>query len=137
MRWPLLFFSFFLFQGIALSQNEKMIHQAFDLAGVDYLTLDLVGEVEIEFWAGDNALSETRIQLWDAPPHVLNFFVVEKKRYEILETRNEKNLVLSANDPVRDPIRYKETACFEAVKLRLFIPDSFEKVTDGEYRRKN
>lgn len=123
--------------GAVFSQNEKMIHQAFDLNGVDHLSLDLVGEVEIEFWAGDNALSETRIQIWDAPPHVLNFFVVEKKRYEILETKNEKNLVLSANDPVRDPIRYKETTCFEAVKLRLFVPDSFEKTGEGEYQRRN
>ncbi len=137
MRWFFLLLIGALLPGAALAQNEKMIHQAFDLNGVDHLSLDLVGEVEIEFWAGDNVLSETKIQIWDAPPHVLNFFVVEKKRYEILETKNEKNLVLSANDPIRDPIRYKETACFEAVKLRLFVPDSFEKTGESEYQRRN
>ena len=137
MRWLFFFLFASLLHGVALAQNEKMIHQAFDLAGIDHLSLDLVGEVEIEFWAGDNALSETKIQLWDAPPHVLNFFVVEKKRYEILEGRNETSLVLSANDPIRDPIKYRETTCFEAVRLRLFVPDSFEKVGEGEYQRRN
>lgn len=118
------------------AQNEKVIHQTFDLAGIDHLSLDLVGDVQIEFWAGDNALSETRIQLYDAPAHVLKFFIEEKKRYEILEARHEKNLNLSANDPYRDPIRYRETSCFETVQLRLFIPDSFEKNGEGEYLRR-
>jgi len=136
MRRVLFLLLCLIFQETAFSQNEKMIHQTFDLSGIDRLSLDLVGEVEIEFWAGDNVLSETRIQLWDAPAHVLNFFAGEKKRYEIVETRNVSNLVLSANDPIRDPIRYKDTACFEAVRLRLFVPDSFEPAGEGEYQRR-
>lgn len=136
LRW--LAFSAFLLliPSLSRAQNEKVIHQAFDLSGVDYLSVNLVGTVEIEFWAGDNALSETKIQLFDAPAHVLKFFIEEKKRYEILEARNETNLALSSNDPVRDPIRYRETTCFESVKLRLFIPDSFEKTGEGEYQRR-
>jgi len=136
MRWFFLF-SFLAFaQLTGFAQNEKVIHQAFDLAGIDHLSLDLVGEVEVEFWAGDNALSETQIQIWDAPPHVLKFFVEEKKRYEILENRNEEALVLRANDPIRDPIRYKEVSCFEAVKLKLYIPDSFDKVGESVFQRR-
>ncbi|MBK7408761.1 MAG: hypothetical protein IPL49_04925 [Saprospirales bacterium] len=136
MRWIFLVSFITLMQTAMSAQNEKVIHQAFDLAGIDNLSLDLIGEVEIEFWAGDNALSETKIQIWDAPPHVLKFFVEEKKRYEILEARNGTGMVLSANDPLRDPIRYKETACFETVKLRLFVPDSFDKVGAGVYQRR-
>lgn len=136
MRW--LFFAAFLFliPSLAQGQNEKVIHQAFDLNGIDHLSVDLVGAVEIEFWAGDNALSETKIQLYDAPGHVLKFFIEEKKRYEILEARNETSLRLSSNDPFRDPIRYREATCFESVKLRLFVPDSFEKTGEGEYQRR-
>ncbi|MFZ2899325.1 MAG: hypothetical protein WA004_11920 [Saprospiraceae bacterium] len=136
MRWLVFAAFLFLIPSLAQGQNEKVIHQAFDLNGIDHLSVDLAGAVEIEFWAGDNALSETKIQLYDAPGHVLKFFIEEKKRYEILEARNETSLRLSSNDPVRDPIRYRETTCFESVKLRLFIPDSFEKTGEGEYQRR-
>ena len=118
------------------AQNEKVIHQTFELTGIQELTLDLVGELEIEFWACDNLLSETKIQLYDAAPHVLEFFINEKKRYEILETRAGEGLTLSANDPYRDPIQYKGTTCFEAVRLRIFVPDSFEGTGEGIFRRK-
>ena len=136
MRWFYILSFVTLIHTTSSAQNEKVIHQAFDLGGIDNLILDLVGKVEIEFWAGDNALSETKIQIWDAPPHVLKFFVEEKKRYEVLEARNGNTLTLSANDPLRDPIRYKETTCSEAVKLRLFVPDNFEKIGEGVYQRR-
>ncbi len=136
MRWLSFAAFLFLMPSLGQGQNEKVIHQAFDLNGIDHLSVDLVGALEIEFWAGDNALSETKIQLYDAPGHVLKFFIEERKRYEILEARNETSLTLSSNDPVRDPIRYRETTCFESVKLRLFIPDSFEKTGEGVYQRR-
>lgn len=136
MRWMACTGIVCLLPFFSFAQNEKVIHQAFDLSGIDRLSLNLVGALEIEFWAGDNALSETKIQLYDAPAHVLKFFIEEKKRYEILEARNGESLALSSNDPLRDPIRYRETTCFESVRLRLFIPDSFEKTGEGEYQRR-
>ena len=136
MRWFLVLSFAALVSSTGLAQNEKVIHQAFDLADIDLLLLDLVGEVEIEFWAGDNALSETKIQIWDAPPHILKFFVEEKKRYEIVESREEKTLTLRANDPLRAPIRYKDNTCSETVKLRLFVPDNFDKTGEGIYQRR-
>ena len=136
MRWLILSASFLLLSPALWSQNEKIIHQTFDLSGIQELTLDLVGEVEIEFWAGDNILSETNIQLYDAAPHVLDFFIKEKKRYEILELREEERLALRSADPLRDPIQYRGATCFEVTHLRVFVPDSFEKTGEGAYRRK-
>lgn len=136
LRWLVFAALFAILPLASRAQNEKVIHQAFDLNGIDHISLDLAGEVDIEFWAGDNALSETKILLYDAPAHVMKFFIEEKKRYEILEGRNEKILTLTSNDPIRDPIRYRETTCSETVRLRLFIPDSFEKAGEGQYQRR-
>jgi hypothetical protein len=137
MRYYLLLLLSLTLPSLLWAQNEKVIHQTFDLNGITQLTIDLVGEVEVELWAGDNALAETKIQIWDAPPHVLKFFIEEKKRYEVLEVRNGEAMSLSANDPIRDPIRYKGNTCFETIRLRLLIPDSFQKVGEWEYRRSN
>jgi len=54
-----------------------------------------------------------------------------------VEGRNGGQMSLSSFDPIRDPIRYKGNTCFETVRLRLFIPDSFQKTGEWEYRRSN
>ena len=121
---------FFLIAGLsvpALAQMERVIHQTFEVGKASEIHLDLYGKYSIEPWAGNNILTETKIQVYDAPAHVLDFFVNEKGRYEILDALNEEAgiLQLSSRDKRRAGIQYKETTCYEFVELRVFIPDSF------------
>lgn len=122
---------------LANAQTEKVLHETFELGELSTIRLNLYGEYQIEFWAGNNILAETQIQLYDGPPHVLDFFITEQRRYEITSATEGDALTLVSTDTKRPPIRYKGKDCFEQAKLRLFIPDSFEKAGEGLFLRKN
>ena len=117
------------------AQLEKVIHQTFEIDEAVNIALDLVGTYEIELWAGNNILTETKIQMFNASPAILNHFVKEK-RYEIQLDANASGIKLYSFDKERRAIKYKEGECAEIVNVRIFVPEDFEKIDKAHLVRK-
>ena len=120
------------FQSFAFGQLQKTIHKTFALDSTEIVNLELYGAYEIEIWAGDNILTETKIQLYNASKTILNFFV-EKGRYEIENEKVEKTLFLRSKDQNRAPIKNKKGESKEVISVRIFIPDTFSPSGDNTW----
>ena len=120
------FFSVFVFQ-IANAQLSKVIHQTFEIDSVENLTLKLVGEYELEKWAGNNILTETKIEIYNTTSGIFKFLIEEKKRYEIVAEINGVNGTLFSFDSKRPSIKNNKTGeeSYEIVKVKIFVPDDF------------
>ncbi len=131
-----------LFGFIALpqcyAQLEKVIYQTFEIENVEKINLDFVEDytVEVQLWAGNNIMTETQIHLYGASPAILKHFVEKEKRYEVV-LDNQNGIVNLFNfDKERNAIRTKHGECIEQVKLRIFVPDSFEALSENVLTRK-
>ena len=116
------------------AQLSQVIHQTFDIDEVEAISLDIVGEYEIEKWAGNTVMTETSIQIYDATPSIFKHFV-KAGRYEILGENNEANYQLSSKDTDRRTIRTKRGDCYEFIKIRVFIPEDFDIVDQKQLVR--
>jgi len=126
-----LFLFTFLFSVSATAQLEKVMHQTFEVNDLESIQLDLTGEYTIEKWAGNTVMTETKVELYEASPAILNHFIEKAKRYEITADTLNTGLVLSSLDKERKPIRTKFAECPEIVNLRVFVPDNFEMTADS------
>lgn len=109
----------------AFAQLEKTIHQTFPVNDLKTITLDLKGEYIVEPWAGNTVMTETKIQLFNGTPYILDHFVEKKKRYDIVADTTGGTLLLASFDKKRDAIKAKTGECTELITLRVFIPDYF------------
>ena len=116
----------FTFQ-LAHAQLTKVLHQTFEIDSVEKITLNLYGEYEVEKWAGNTILTETKVEIYDASPGIFKFFIEEKGRYDIVAEINGMEAVIFSNDSERKTIKNKQTdtECFELIKLKVFVPDDF------------
>lgn len=116
------------------AQHTRVIHQSFEIDSLEMLQLELVGEYEISFWEGNTILTETKIELSDASPNILKYFV-KMGRYDI----EMKSQPLSANikhlDYHRKPIYTQEGQAWENVKLVVYIPDVFSSEDNKTFKR--
>ena len=124
MRITFLILILISFSNFSNAQLSKVLHQTFEIDDVDTVSLNLVGEYEIEKWAGNAILTETTIELYDAKPGIFKYFIKEG-RYEIIADVNETSVVLHAKDSERKSIRTKIGECYEFIKLKIFVPDDF------------
>ena len=137
------FFRFVLiFLGVCLgfsalqAQQKRVLHQTFDVTGIEEIRLDIYGEVELVPWSGSKIMSETTVELAGAPKHVLEFFIEEKKRYDIEEIPGADFYVLQSVEKEHREISYKGVVCEEKVRVRLFIPEDFEILEGGTVLRR-
>ncbi len=114
----------------AFAQLEQTIHQTFEIGEASRISLDLMGELETQPWAGNNVLTETKIQIFDASPAILKYFIEEAHRYQILADTSGNQIVLRSFDKERKTIRTNSGECFEYVHVRIFVPEEFEKVDE-------
>jgi hypothetical protein len=135
MRSILYTFSLALFPLLLGAQVNTTLHETIPADDPKEIRLRLVGSYSVEPWAGNTILAETEVKLYDAAPHVLNFFVKEKNRYGLDTLQQDSILTIKSFDSIRVPIKYKETECYEEVHLRLLIPDSFQAQNDTLYIR--
>ena len=70
---------FFSVLNTGFSQLEKVIHQTFDPGTIQNIKIDLIEGYELLPWSGNQILTETEVELYDAAPHVLDFFHRRKK----------------------------------------------------------
>ena len=118
--------SSFLFSlSLAFRQMEKTIHQTFKLQDVQTISLDLFGEYIIVPWAGNTVMSETRVEIFDASPSILEHFVEKEQRYFIKADTSGNTMKLTSADKKRETIRTKNGSCTEKVQLKVYIPDEY------------
>ncbi len=121
------FCSLVLFCNLSYAQLEKTIHQTFDISSTDAVTFELVGDSTLIIpWAGNNILTETTIELYDASPSILKHFVEKENRYVIEADTTAGIFKLYNVDKERKPIRTRSGECPEIVHIRVFVPENFE-----------
>lgn len=129
----LLFFS--IFMNTSHAQLEKVLHQTFFLEEIDLVALNVAGDIEIEQWAGNTIMTETRVKLYEGSPGIINYFV-KAGRYDIeKEDFGTTGIKLNSKDNIRRPIRTKTGECYEEVTVRVFVPEDFEKNQNGTLER--
>lgn len=126
MRIAAAFVFFLLSANLTFAQLEKTIHQTFDISEASTISLDLVGDFSVIPWAGNTILTETRIELYDASPSILNHFVEKEQRYLIKSDTLNGSIRLFSFDKKRDSIRTKNGLCAEIVQLKVYVPDNYE-----------
>jgi len=120
-------FTFLMCNTIAHAQLEKTIHQTFEIGNTDAVTFELISDTTLIVpWAGNNILTETKIELYDASPSILKHFVEKESRYVIEADTTGGNFKLYSDNKERKPIRTRSGECPEIVQIRVFVPENFE-----------
>ena len=135
MKSAILILISLLFAQTTFAQLEKSIHQTFELDTFNQVNINLQGEVEIEKWAGNTIMAETKIKLYDASAGILSYFVKEG-RYEIISHASGTQIELKSKDVVRKPIQTKNGQCFEEVMVKIYMPEDFESDDSDLWTRK-
>ena len=106
-------------------QMERTFYQSYDIDSVKSVTLNIPQDFEIYAWAGNTILIETHIQLFEASPTLLDFFI-KQKRYEINMVKGSEAATLTPFQPERKPIKTAHGECTEVVTTKIFVPDTFD-----------
>jgi len=114
----------FSFGTSLFGQLKETIHQTFEINDAQSIKLDLAGDFEIVTWAGNTLMSKTYIELSDAQPSILNYYLKEG-RYELKGNATGESFALVAKNKNRQPIRYKALTCYEYTKVVIYVPDDF------------
>ena len=132
-----LFFLTFLFlPPLSEAQVHKSFHQIFEMSdSVSTIELKLVGEYEWEHWAGNTIMLQTKVELYDASQATLDYFWEKDERYKVEGQGGGKKMLLFALKQERPGIKVGGVQCFEIVKQRLFIPDTFELTGEGVFTK--
>jgi hypothetical protein len=135
MRLLVLSFFLFIITSSTQAQVKKILHQNFEIEGIDNVNLDFAGDYEIMTWAGNSILVETNIELYSASRDIYNHFKKEG-RYDV-EADTAANLInLRSVDKERKPIRTSKGECFEIVKVRVLVPEDFNIIDQTSMVRK-
>ncbi len=127
-----------------LAQQQRTLHQAFELHDISGLEFALKDSIEIVPWAGASLLIETTVRMWeehalgrtDAPDAIFKHFV-EKGRYQVAGTLlGGQVLRLQSKDMKRPTIHTAKGVCVEEVVVRVMLPDVFEQVGPQQWHRK-
>lgn len=120
-----LFLLAFLLANTSLSaQLKQTVHQTFDIDEAKTISIDMAGEYEIVKWAGNTIMTHTYIELSDARPSILSYYL-DAGRYEIEGAASGEQFSLVSKDKIRRAIRYKNLECYEYTKVKIFVPDDF------------
>lgn len=119
----------FLSGPTAWSQLKHTQHQTFQMDSINQVRINLVDSFEVETWAGNQLMTETQVQLYQASESVLKFFL-KNERYTIIHdstSADTSTLQLRSKDTIRKGIKTKFGECEEQVTVRIFVPRDFEK----------
>jgi len=110
----------------AWSQWQEILHQTFEVDSIKEVSLDIFGDYEVELWAGNIILTETKVKIDCGNKNVLTF-LIEEGRYDLEGKPESDNLLIVSKDKTRNPMRRNDQDCTESVQVRIFIPDDFQK----------
>ncbi len=102
--------------------SAQVIHQSFEIGERKAITLSLDIPYEVETWAGNTILTETKVKMENIPPKILKHFI-NQGRYEIVENNSETAIELSLKEVDRRPIRTKNGEATETINIRIFVPE--------------
>lgn len=131
---------FFLILSIsANAQFEKILHQSFDVTEFDAIKLTLSGEYEIEKWAGNMVLTETKVQLFDASRSIFDYYINTDERYKLETVTASNQIVIKSTKSEMKPIKAKKgdqtIECKEVVKIKIYVPDDFNIANKTQLKR--
>lgn len=102
--------------------SAQVIHQSFEIGERKEITLTLDLPYEVETWAGNTVLTETKVKMENIPPNILKHFI-NSGRYEMVETLTDNALDLKLKEMSRQPIRTKTGPADEQINIRIFVPE--------------
>jgi len=130
---------FLIFTICANAQFEKILHQSFDVTEFDAIKLNLPGEFEIEKWAGNMVLTETKVQLFDASRSIFDYYINTDERYKLKTESASKEITIKSAKSEMRPIKSKNgditTECREVVMIKIYVPDDFNIVNKNQLKR--
>jgi len=129
-----MFFVFFLFSTLSQAQFGKVIHQSFELDGINEVELKVSGDTELISWASSSILIETNIKLANSNEFMLDHFI-EEGRYEVLEESDSEIMTLESKAQKRNPIKTKNGIVDETVSVKIYVPEDFS-IDDNRLVRK-
>lgn len=119
--------------GSLQAQEKTSFHQSFELTdSTNIILIELNNEYEYEFWAGNTILVQTEIELYNASKAVLSYFK-EQGRYTIDSYTFLEEIKLVPQDSIQEPIQTKRGECFEIIKTKILLPDTFSPVGDNMF----
>ena len=126
----------FVCSSVGFAQSQRSVHQTFSIDQVERVQFALTGNLEIVPWAGNSAMTELTVKLYDASPGVLRWFVGDG-RYEILGelSEDETTLTLRGKEILQRPIRTRDGECYEEILVKIYLPESFEPMGEHTYQR--
>ncbi|NJL75714.1 MAG: hypothetical protein HC892_12495 [Saprospiraceae bacterium] len=143
-RQGLILISLLLIVASTSAQQIKLLHQTFEVKdSVQEIHLDIYGEVQIESWAGNVIMTETQVELREVSSGLLKH-LVDKGRYQVLASNPDTTVVLVLTSQITklDSLVVKKRneqtnqvenmRLQEYIKVRLFLPDSFEIYQDNQ-----
>ncbi len=102
--------------------SAQVIHQSFEMGERKAITLSLDIPYEVETWAGNTILTETKVKMDNIPPKILKHFI-NQGRYEIIENNSDSAIELSLKEVDRRPIRTKNGEATETINIKIYVPE--------------
>lgn len=117
-----LLYTFVYLASLYTPASAQVIHQSFEMGPAKSITLSLDIPYEVETWAGNTILTETKIKMENIPPNILKHFI-NQGRYEIVDNSTATVVELSLKETNRRPIRTKNGEATETINIRIFVPE--------------
>ena len=128
LRYSLIL-SIYLWCSPIQAQMERTMYQVFTVDSAKTITLDIMGNYEINTWAGSDILVENHIQIWDASREILGF-LIKDGRYDLAMDStagvNPVDMTIYTRNKERKPIKRPDgQKCLEIPVAKIFIPETF------------
>ncbi len=122
---------------VAFAQDPADIfHKTVDLDSINVVNLDVYeyDQYEVRQWPGDDILIETSVKINNGKPHILKFFL-EQKRWDLKEEVAGDRLSLVSRDKVRRVVQGTQGTTSETVNIVVYIPQEFTAAGSNSYQR--
>jgi hypothetical protein len=103
--------------------SAQVIHQSFEIGERKAINLSLDIPYEVEVWAGNTILTETKVEIENVAPNILKHFI-NLGRYKIIENLSDSAIELKLKEINRRPIQTSNGEATEIVNIKIFVPES-------------
>lgn len=131
MKKSSFFFLFLLvvFPLLVLGQSRKVFHQTFALDSIKVIYFDVIDSLKVEPWAGNVALTETKITILNASKGVVNYLVEEDGRYHVDIKIAQDTFSMVSRKRERPALHTADGRIMEEnVFIRVFVPENYQMV---------
>lgn len=131
MKKSSFFFLFLLvvFPLLVLGQSRKVFHQTFALDSIKVIYFDVIDSLKVEPWAGNVALTETKITILNASKGVVNYLVEEDGRYHVDIKIAQDTFSMISRKRERPALHTADGRIMEEnVFIRVFVPENYQMV---------